>query len=201
MIPPSSDRPAPACPSVAEVARLMKAPLCRSSMPLRDVALLEMLYATGCRASEIAGLRMCDLRLATGMAVVFGKGRRERIVVYGRPAAVALAAYLRDGRPMLVGRIDEKPSGPVFVSAAGMRLNRKDIWRIAKKYIAIAGLPASYSTHSLRHACASHLVAGGADLAVVQRLLGHALISTTSIYLHSDDASRRQVWSRTGPCR
>lgn len=201
MMPLSACRPAPACPSIDDVARLVASPLGRSSMPLRDVALLEMLYATGCRASEIAALRMCDLRLNTSMAVVYGKGRRERLVVYGRPASAALAAYLRDCRPLLAGAVEEQPRGPVFLSASGRRLNRKDIWRITKKYLAIARLPAGYTTHSLRHACASHMVAGGADLEVVQRLLGHALLSTTSVYLHSSDTSRRRVWARCAPCR
>lgn len=198
MLPPSSNRPAPACPSVDDIARLVDAPLGRSSVPLRDVALLEILYATGCRTSEIADLRICDLRQSTCTAIVFGKGMRERIVVYGQPAADALAAYLRDCRPLLVGRIEAKPTGPVFLSVAGRRLNRKDIWRIVRKYLAIARLPSCYTTHSLRHACASHLVAAGADLEIVQRLLGHALISTTSVYLHSDEASRRRVWARAG---
>lgn len=166
-------------------------------MPLRDIALLEMLYGTGCRASEIADLRMCDLRIRALAAIVCGKGQRERIVVYGRPAADALVAYLRDCRPLLIGVSDVEPRGPVFLSVAGRRLNRKDVWRIAKKYIAIARLPAGYTTHSLRHACASHMVEGGAALDVVQRLLGHALLSTTSVYLHSDDASRRRVWAST----
>jgi len=201
MIPHSASRPAPACPSLDDVARLVASPYGHSSIPLRDVALLELLYATGCRASEIAGLRMCDLRQATGMAIVLGKGRRERLVVYGTPAAAALAVYLRDCRPLLVSRIEQNPSGYVFLSVAGRRLNRKDIWRITKKYLAIARLPSCYTTHSLRHACASHLVAGGAALEIVQRLLGHALITTTAVYLHSDDATRRQVWSHTGPCR
>jgi len=198
MMPPSSMHPAPVCPSVDDIARLVRAPVGRSSIPLRDVALLELLYATGCRASEIAGLRICDLRPSTCTAIVLGKGQRERIVVYGQPAAGALDAYLRDCRPLLVGRVEPKPSGCVFLGVSGRRLNRKDVWRIAKKYLAIAGMPAQYSTHSLRHACASHLVAGGADLEVVQRLLGHALLSTTAIYLHSSDASRRRVWARAG---
>jgi len=201
MILVSLNRPTPACPSIGEVAHLVVAPVGRSSMPLRDVALLEMLYATGCRASEIAGLRMCDLRLATSMAIVYGKGRRERIVVYGQPAALALAAYLQDCRPLLTGIIEEQPRGHVFLSASGRELNRKEVWRLVKKYLTIAGLPAGYSTHSLRHACASHMVASGAGLDVVQRLLGHANISTTTVYLHSDDASRRRVWAQCGPNR
>lgn len=164
------------------VDELLKAPQPGDRFFLRDRALLETLYATGCRASEVVGLKLQDVYLDAGFLKCFGKGSKQRVVPVGRPAVAALRAYLADGRAA-------KPSdGPelVFVSKSGRPLDRIFLWGLVKKYCRRAGLPATTSPHTLRHSFATHVLAGGADLRTVQEMLGHASISTTQHYTHVD---------------
>lgn len=164
------------------VDELLKAPQAGDRFFLRDRALLETLYATGCRASEVVGLKMQDVYLDAAFLKCFGKGSKQRVVPLGRPAIAALRAYLADGRTA-------KPSdGPehVFVSKSGRPLDRIFLWALVKKYCKRAGLPATTSPHTLRHSFATHVLAGGADLRSVQEMLGHASISTTQHYTHVD---------------
>lgn len=160
----------------------------------RDRALLEMLYATGCRASEASHLEMQNLHLDAGYCQCRGKGDKQRIVPLGRRAVEAIRAYLETERPMLAQR---NPSGPswVLLSRSGRRLRRETIWELLKKYAARVGASEDVTPHTLRHSFATHLLAGGADLRHVQELLGHASITTTQLYTHVD-ASRLKALHR-----
>src|SRR5262249_18810125 len=140
----------------------------------------ETLYATGCRASEVVGLRPLDLDLKVGTARCIGKGNKERLVPLGTRAREALAAYLATDRPALIARHPETTTG--FATRRGRPLPRVGLWRIVKTHALAAGLPFDVSPHTLRHSFATHLLAGGADLRVVQELLGHASIATTQVY-------------------
>ncbi len=150
--------------------------------------MLETLYATGCRASEVVGLRLEDVYLDAAFCRCFGKGSKQRVVPLGRPAIAAIRAYLGEGR----GQWSEgstKPSdssGNLFVSKSGRPLSRILLWSLVKKYCQRAGLPQTVSPHTLRHSFATHMLSGGADLRTVQELLGHASITTTQHYTHVD---------------
>ncbi len=181
----------------AAVERLLTAPSAATRLGRRDRAALETLYATGCRASEVVGLRPSDLDLSAGLARCVGKGDKERIVPLGAGACRALAAYLSDDRPALVARHPE--TAVVFVSRSGRPLSRVALWRIVKAHAASAGLRASVSPHTLRHSFATHLLAGGADLRVVQEMLGHASIATTQIYTRVELSRLREVHARCHP--
>jgi integrase/recombinase XerD len=165
----------------ADVERLLSAPDPAEPRGARDAAMLEVLYATGLRASELVGLRLGDLRLDAGYLSCIGKGSKERVVPLGSAASAALSAYLASGREALLGG---KRSEAVFVGRAGSPLTRQGIWKLIKAYGRRAGIRASLSPHVVRHSFATHLLENGADLRAVQMLLGHADISTTQIYTH-----------------
>lgn len=173
------------------VERLLAAPSDQSPLGRRDRALLECLYATGCRASEVVGLRPGDLDLVSGMARCVGKGDKQRIVPLGGRARAALHDYLARDRPLLIARHPETPT--VFVSRSGRPLSRVALWSLVKTHARQAGLPSSVSPHTLRHSFATHMLAGGADLRVVQELLGHASIATTQIYTRVELSRLQQV--------
>ena len=175
------------------VDRLLSAPRADDRFYLRDRALLETLYATGSRASEVANLKLEDLQLDSGFLRCFGKGNKQRVVPLNDPAVQVLKAYLAELRPTLVAGRLEMPY--VFVSRGGKRLTRETLWTLVKKYVKRAGLNAKTSPHTLRHSFATHLLAGGADLRMVQELLGHANIRTTQHYTHVD-RSRLQAIHR-----
>jgi integrase/recombinase XerD len=164
----------------SSVERLLEAPSPETRLGRRDRAALETLYATGCRASEVAGLRPGDLDLNRGTARCIGKGDKERLVPLGSRAREALADYLRKDRPVLIARRPE--TATIFVTKTGRPLSRVGLWRIVKVHALAAGLPAKVSPHTLRHSFATHMLAGGADLRVVQEILGHASIATTQVY-------------------
>ena len=149
----------------------------------RDRAILEFLYATGVRVSELVDLRLNGLDLEEGLCTVFGKGSKERMIPLGRPACVALSRYLGEVRPVLE---KGKGDGRVFLNQRGRPLSRTAVWTIVKLAARSAGLKNKVSPHVLRHTFATHLLEGGADLVAVQELLGHADISTTQIYTHLD---------------
>ncbi|MBL8892175.1 MAG: site-specific tyrosine recombinase XerD [Planctomycetaceae bacterium] len=180
------------------VDRFLQAPRMSYSLHLRDRALLEALYASGCRVSEVAHLRMQDLHLDEGYAKVKGKGSKQRMTPLGQPAIAAIRTYLAELRPKLMhGKTDYEHW--VFVSRTGKPLRREAIWELVKKYALDAGITDSISPHSLRHSFATHLLAGGADLRQVQEMLGHASIATTQIYTHVDQSRLKQVHNRFHP--
>jgi integrase/recombinase XerD len=170
--------------SPESVNKLLDAPLAIDRFYLRDRAMLETLYATGARASEVVGLKMEDLYLDSGFLKCFGKGSKQRVVPLGRPAVNALRGYLEQLRPKLIAGRSEAPY--VFVSRGGKGLTREMLWVLVKKYVKRAGLAGKVSPHTLRHSFATHVLAGGADLRSVQEMLGHASIQTTQIYTHVD---------------
>jgi integrase/recombinase XerD len=163
----------------------------------RDRAVLETLYATGCRASEVVGLRRADLDLESGIARCVGKGDKERRVPLGRRAVEAVTAYLQQDRVALVARRPDVDA--LFVTKSGRAITRITVWEIVKRYSREAGLPAGVSPHTLRHSFATHLLAGGADLRVVQEMLGHASIATTQIYTRVELSRLREVHARYHP--
>jgi len=165
----------------ADVSRLLEAPDRATPRGARDAAMLELLYATGLRASELTGLSVGDLHLDAGYLRCVGKGAKERVVPMGAPASAALTDYLASGRPALLrGRRSES----LFVGRAGAPLTRQGFWKLIKAYGRRAGIRAALSPHVVRHSFATHLLENGADLRAVQMLLGHSDISTTQIYTH-----------------
>jgi len=166
------------------VEKLLAAPILLDRFYLRDKAILETLYATGSRASEVVGLRLEDLHLDSAFCKCLGKGSKQRVVPLGRAALEALRAYLSELRPKLTRAVPDSPW--VFVSRGGRPLTRVMLWILVKKYVRRAGLNIKVSPHTLRHSFATHLLSGGADLRTVQELLGHASIRTTQHYTHVD---------------
>jgi integrase/recombinase XerD len=179
------------------VERLLASPDTTTRLGRRDQAALETLYATGCRASEVVGLRPADLDLDHGAARCVGKGDKERVVPLGSCARTALRTYLSMDRPALVARRPETTT--VFVTRYGRPLSRVGLWHIVKTHARAAGLPAKVSPHTLRHSFATHLLAGGADLRAVQEMLGHASIATTQIYTRVELSHLREVHARFHP--
>ena len=180
------------------VDRFLKAPRPRQTFFLRDRALLETMYATGCRASEISNLRVEDLPLEDRYLLCHGKGNKQRLVPLNVDAIAAVREYLSGQRlQLLAQRQSETPW--VFLSRSGRRLRREAIWELIKKYALISGAPASISPHTMRHSFATHVLAGGADLRQVQEMLGHANIATTQIYTHVDQSRLKKVHHRFHP--
>jgi integrase/recombinase XerD len=183
--------------SMAEVDKLLAAPETSAPRGLRDRALIEVLYATGLRVSELINLKPQDVNLESGYLTTTGKGRKQRLVPLGDEAASWVRRYLRDGRPALL----KKASSPrLFVNARrGSGLSRVGFWKILKAYGRQAGLPASLSPHVLRHSFATHLLEHGADLRAIQMMLGHSDLSTTQIYTHILEARLRAVYDQFHP--
>ena len=178
--------------------KLLCSPRAGDALWRRDRSMLELLYATGCRASELSFLKLSDVHLAEGFCLCRGKGNKERLVPMGRRAAEAVRAYLEHERPELVA--GKNPAPPwLLVSRRGQRLARERIWELLKRYTARAGLSAKVSPHTLRHSFATHLLAGGADLRQVQEMLGHANIATTQIYTHVDQGRLKAVHRKFHP--
>ena len=178
---PKSWRPLPQTLASGEVESLLDAPDRASPRGRRDAAMLELLYATGLRVSELLGLRLGDLHLDAGYLRCLGKGNKERVVPMGGEADAKLQDYLAQSRPVLLrGRRTEV----LFVNHRGNAMTRQGFWKIIKRYGAVAGIRTPLSPHTVRHAFATHLLENGADLRSLQILLGHADISTTQIYTH-----------------
>jgi integrase/recombinase XerD len=178
---PKSWRPLPQTLASGEVESLLDAPDRSSPRGQRDAAMLELLYATGLRVSELLGLRLGDLHLDAGYLRCLGKGNKERVVPMGGEADAKLQDYLAQSRPVLLrGRRTEV----LFVNHRGSAMTRQGFWKIIKRYGAVAGIRTPLSPHTVRHAFATHLLENGADLRSLQILLGHADISTTQIYTH-----------------
>ncbi|MCC7477403.1 tyrosine-type recombinase/integrase [bacterium] len=163
---------------------------------LRDRAMLEVLYASGMRVSELTGLRLQDLHLGEGFALVSGKGSKQRLVPLGGPAIEALQRWLDAGRAVLCPR--SAIHDEVFLSRRGP-ISRSQVFRLIKAYAAAAGVKGKVSPHTFRHSCASHMLAHGADLRLVQELLGHSALSTTQVYTHIERSRLRAVYDKTHP--
>jgi integrase/recombinase XerD len=187
---PKRWRTLPAVLTVAEVRKLLDAPNTNEPLAMRDVALLEFAYATGVRVSELVSLKLQDILFAEGVARVFGKGAKERIVPVGRRALGAVSSYAREIRPSLDRG---KARGFLFLNARGTPLSRVGAWGIIKAHARRAGLAKRVTPHTLRHTFATHLLEGGADLRAVQEMLGHADLSTTQLYTHVDREYLRGV--------
>jgi len=178
---PRQGRYLPDVLTLHEVEQLLQAPDTSTPLGKRDAALLEMLYATGLRASELIALTVGDVQTTTGYVKVRGKGGKERLVPVGEMAAVQLDDYLLAGRPQL---LKTRSAVHLFVNRSAAGLTRQGLWKIVKKYLHQAAIHKPFSPHTLRHAFATHLLEGGADLRSLQHMLGHVDISTTQIYTH-----------------
>lgn len=185
--------------SKKQVVDLLDAPSPDEPLYLRDKALLELLYATGLRASELASLRTMDLNLDIGYLRCVGKGGRERVIPMGKAAMAAVRGYLTGLRPSLT-RSQAQASGDfLLLSRTGRPLSRIEVWRLVKKYAIRAGMPRNLTVHTLRHCFATHLLTGGADLRSVQEMLGHVDIATTQIYTHVDQDRLRKIHKKFHP--
>lgn len=178
------------------VERLLAAPCVDDRYPLRDRAILCTLYATGCRVSEVTGLRLRDVHLDENYCRCVGKGNKERLVSLNGVARHAIEAYLEHERPLLAAHHDE---GWLFVSKTGRSLSRISVWGLIKKYAARAGCSGEISPHTLRHSFATHMLAGGAEIRALQELLGHASIRTTQIYTHVEHSRLKAIHKRHHP--
>ncbi len=190
---PGMGRSLPAVPGEADVESLLAVPDRSTPLGLRDAAMLELLYATGLRVSELVSLGLSQLDLNAGLVKTFGKGRKERLVPVGEMALAVLRQYLQEARGTILG---EHMATAVFVTRRGSRMTRQRFWQNIVRYAQLAGLGGHLSPHSLRHAFATHLLDHGADLRSVQLMLGHAQLSTTEIYTHVAQA-RLKLLHRT----
>jgi len=182
--------------TATEVARLLAAPDTSTPQGLRDRAILEMLYATGVRVSELESLNLGDVNLQTGEVRVVGKGNKERVVLLGRPAIAALRAYITVGRPEQLGRASTQA---LFLNRLGTRLSVRSVSTVTRKAGIAAGIAETVTPHLLRHTFATHLLDGGADLRVVQELLGHESLATTQIYANVTRGRAREIYLEAHP--
>ncbi len=193
---PKLDKRLPSFLTIEEVERLLEAADLSDPVGQRDHALLELLYASGLRVSELSGLNLEQVALDTNEIRVWGKGSKERMVLMGEPAAKALRTYLSQGRPELLGK---KRGTALFLNHEGGRLSERSVQRMLEKYTRLAGINKWVHPHTLRHTFATHLLDGGADLRVVQELLGHANLNSTQIYTHVTKSQARKVYLSAHP--
>lgn len=195
---PKIDQKLPDVLSVQEVTRLIEAPDRHKPAGKRDFAMLELLYGTGMRVTELLTLNDEDIHLSMGFVRVFGKGGKERIIPLGKMAIEACTVYMREARPQFIAKKQE-PEDALFVNMRGGRLTRQGIWKILKKYAIEAHIKKKLTPHILRHSFATHLIENGADLRAVQEMLGHSDISTTQIYTHVSRSRLKEVYSEFHP--
>lgn len=194
---PRRPRRLPAVLPEQEAAALVEAPSGSAPLALRDRAVLELLYGSGLRVSELTGLDLDDVDLAQGLVRVLGKRRKERVVPFGNPAGEALRRWLSEGRPALAAAGGR--SAALFLNARGGRLGARSVARRLSRWVLAAGLPRHVHPHVLRHSFATHLLGNGADLRGIQELLGHASLSTTQRYAHLDWKRLAEVYDRAHP--
>ncbi|MFQ6038244.1 MAG: tyrosine recombinase XerC [Candidatus Aminicenantales bacterium] len=193
---PKQERPVPSFLSEEEMKRFLDLPQSARPLDLRDKAMMELLYATGIRVSELVGVRLEDVNFSEQMIRIRGKGKKERLVPFGQAAEVSLRAYLRAREKINRGRIDEDA---LFLNYRGSRLSVRSVERIVDKHIRRSALRRKISPHSLRHSFASHLLSRGADLRVIQELLGHESLATTQKYTHIDIKHLLDVYRKSHP--
>jgi len=193
---PKLDKRLPSFLTIEEARRLLETPDLSKPQGQRDRALLELLYASGIRVSELVQLNLEQVNLDTREIRVWGKGAKERVVLMGKPAAEVLATYINEGRLKLLG---ERRNSTLFVNRYGGRLPERRVQRILEKYTILAGIDKRVHPHMLRHTFATHLLDGGADLRVVQELLGHAALSSTQIYTHVTKSQAKKVYLSAHP--
>jgi len=193
---PKLDKRLPSFLTLKEVERLLNAPDLSHPLGQRDRAFMELLYASGLRVSELVSLNLGQINLNTNEIRVWGKGSKERVVLMGEPAAEALRNYLSQGRLKLLA---EKRNSALFLNRYGQRLPERSVQRILEEYTKRVGLNKRVHPHMLRHTFATHLLDGGADLRVVQELLGHARLSSTQIYTHVTKSQARKVYLSAHP--
>ncbi|MGR3175926.1 MAG: site-specific tyrosine recombinase XerD [Candidatus Scalindua sp.] len=179
------------------VEEILQAPDCNDKLGIRDKAILELMYATGARVSEVASIRVSWINFDYGYIRCQGKGSKQRIVPMGSEASKSIRRYLQEVRPLLVKIEADEPL--LFLSRTGKRLRRENIWSLVKKYAIKAGIRSNISPHTLRHSFATHLLEGGADLRSVQEMLGHSNISTTQIYTHIDRKYLKSIHQKFHP--
>ena len=193
---PSLERRLPKVLTLAEIERLLDQPDPSTPIGLRDKAILEVLYATGLRVSELTNLDLGDVDLREGFVRCIGKGSKERVVPLGEIAIASTRSYIENGRPTLI--FDQKELS-LFVNQNGGRMTRQSIWKLVKKYSERARIPKEVTPHTIRHSFATHLLEHGADIRSVQEMLGHADISTTQIYTHVTKDRLKDVYAKSHP--
>lgn len=190
---PQGEKRLPVFLTVDEVVKLLETPGTDTPLEARDSAILELLYSSGLRVSELTGINLQDLDLKAMSVKVLGKGSKERMAPIGSKAVDAITKYLH-------GRLELKPRGDfLFVNSRGGRLTTRSVDRIIKKYAAVAGIPKNISPHVLRHTFATHLLGGGADLRAIQEMLGHKSLSTTQRYTHTSIEKLMEIYDKTHP--
>ena len=194
---PKLEQKLPRVLSMQEVELLIAAPNCSKPQGVRDVALLEMLYGTGMRVSELISLELDNVHLTMGFVRVFGKGGKERIIPLGGRAIEACKRYINEARPILSEK--QKSDDAFFVNMRGTGLTRQGCWKLLKGHAMVAGIQKELTPHILRHSFATHLIENGADLRAVQEMLGHADISTTQIYTHVSRTRLKEVYGKFHP--
>jgi integrase/recombinase XerD len=192
---PKKAKRLPKALGIGETIRLISSPREKGHISIRDVALLEMLYATGMRASEIVGLNISDINLSVSFVRCTGKGSKERIVPINKITLKAIKEYLEKARP----EFPQKDKNALFLDKNGKRLSRQGLWLVVKKYVKLSGVKGKTSPHTLRHSFATHLLEKGADLRSVQEMLGHADISTTQIYTSVSRERLKRVYNKAHP--
>jgi integrase/recombinase XerD len=193
---PQLDRRLPTALSLDEVERLLGAPDVKTPRGLRDAAMLETLYATGLRVSELVLLGLADVNLADHFLIAMGKGKKQRVVPLGEAAAARLRSYCAEARPVF----DRGRNAPaLFLTHRGRPMTRQNFWKLLLGHARKVGIPRAISPHQLRHSFATHLLERGADLRAVQAMLGHADIATTQIYTHMSTSRLREIHRRNHP--
>lgn len=191
---PKKEKHLPTSLSLDQVEKILQAPDTSEYIGLRDRAILELMYATGLRVSELTHLSLRDLHLELGFIQTIGKGNKERLLPIGEEAAYWLNQYLQDVRPLFLAKKTSRHTQHVFLNQRGNPFTRQGIWKNLNKYVQIAGITMDVSPHMLRHSFATHLLENGADLRMVQELLGHSNISTTQIYTHISKHRLQEVY-------
>ena len=194
---PQLERSLPKILSLQEVEQLLETPKVTTPFGLRDKAMLELLYATGIRVSEMIHLNLTDAHLTMGFIRCYGKGNKERIVPIGRAATDAILNYVENGRSKLMNK--KEPTEALFINHHGKRITRQGFWKNLKKIALEANIKNELTPHTLRHSFATHLLENGADLRAVQEMLGHADISTTQIYTHVTKTRLKDVYNQFHP--